>query len=139
MAKTKFSVLTAGAVLALTLLSGTVTAHHSFNAQYDAEQPMTISGKVTKVEWGNPHIYYYVEVTDEAGKATEWAVEGTAPNNLFRQGWRKDSLKVGDVVTVQGFRARNGTNLLNGRNTTLSDGRRLYSGSTSDGAPVFKE
>jgi hypothetical protein len=116
------------------LICGQVAAHHSFNAQYDAEKPMTLTGEVIRVEWANPHIYYYVAVTDEAGQVTEWAVEGTAPNSLFRRGWRRDSLKPGDTVTVEGYLARDGSNQLNGRNTTLPDGRQLFSGS-NDGAP----
>jgi hypothetical protein len=133
LSKTVFSVL-AGIALSFAMLSGPAIAHHSFNAQYDADQPMTITGKVTRVKWENPHIYYYIEVTDEADRVTEWAIEGSAPNNLFRQGWRKDSLTLGEIVTVEGFRARNGANQLNGRKTTLSDGTRLFSGS-NDGTP----
>lgn len=128
------SVLITGAAFTIVLFSLPAAAHHSFNAQYDANQPMTITGKVLRVEWENPHIYYYVEVTDKQGQVIQWAVEGSAPNNLFRQGWRKDSLKPGEVVTVEGFLARDGSNQLNGRNTTLSDGSRLFSGS-NNGAP----
>ena len=83
-------------------------AHHSFAAEYDSQQPIKLTGTVTKVEWMNPHIYYYVDVKDQAGKITNFAVEGGTPNQLYRQGWRKDSLRVGDVVTVQGFRAKDG-------------------------------
>lgn len=116
------------------LICGQVFGHHSFNAQYDADQPLTLTGEVTRVEWANPHIYYYVAVADDTGEITEWAIEGTAPNALFRRGWRKDSLQPGDTVTVEGFLARDGSKQLNGRNTTFPDGRRLFSGS-NDGAP----
>jgi hypothetical protein len=139
MLKTRLSKINSRAVAScagifLALLCGQAIAHHSFNAQYDADQPKTLTGEVTLVEWANPHIYYHVAVTDDSGQVTEWAVEGTAPNSLFRRGWRKDTLKIGDNVTVEGFLARDGSNQLNGRNTTFSDGRRIFSGS-NDGAP----
>jgi hypothetical protein len=109
-------------------------AHHSFAAVYDAEKPMTIKGKVTKVEWMNPHIHFYVDVA-EGGKVTNWAVEGATPNQLYRRGWRRDSLKVGQVVTVNGFRSRTPTHFaLNGREVVLDNGTKLFSGS-NDGAP----
>jgi hypothetical protein len=129
-------VLAGSSIIFFAILCGQAFAHHSFNAQYDAEKPMTLTGEVTRVEWANPHIYYYVAVTDASGQVAEWAVEGTAPNALFRQGWREDTLKIGDSVTVDGFLARDGSNQLNGRNTTFSDGRQIFSGS-NDGAPEY--
>jgi len=132
--RSRHGLLAAWSGLLLAFVCGTAAAHHSFNAQYDADKPQTLTGEVIRVQWSNPHIYYYMSVKDEAGQATEWAIEISAPNALFRQGWRKDTLKPGDTVTVEGFLARNGANQLNGRNTTLSDGRRLFSGS-NDGAP----
>jgi hypothetical protein len=110
-------------------------AHHSFSAQYDSNKPITIKGKVTKVEWMNPHIYYYVDAKDEkTGKVINWAIEGGAPNGLYRQGWRKDSLKNGDEVTVEGFLAKDGSNLINGRGVTLPSGKKVFGGS-ADGGP----
>jgi hypothetical protein len=111
-------------------------AHHSFAAEYDSQQPIKLTGTVTKVEWMNPHIYYYVDVKDKAGKITNFAVEGGTPNQLYRQGWRKDSLRVGDVVTVQGFRAKDGANHVNGRMVILADGTRVFGGSSDDGGPA---
>ena len=111
-------------------------AHHSFAAEYDSQQPIKLTGTVTKVEWMNPHIYYYVDVKDQAGKITNFAVEGGTPNQLYRQGWRKDSLRVGDVVTVQGFRAKDGANHVNGRMVILADGTRVFGGSSDDGGPA---
>lgn len=111
-------------------------AHHSFAAEYDSQQPIKLTGTVTKVEWMNPHIYYYVDVKDQAGKITNFAVEGGTPNQLYRQGWRKDSLRVGDVVTVQGFRAKDGANHVNGRIVILADGTRVFGGSSDDGGPA---
>src|SRR5207253_4086200 len=103
-------------------------AHHSFAAEYDRSKPVKFTGTVTKMEWMNPHIYYYVDVKDADGKVTNFAVEGGTPGSLYRQGWRKDSLKVGDQVTVDGFRAKNGSNTVNGRKVTLPDGRRVFGG-----------
>jgi hypothetical protein len=105
-------------------------AHHSFAAQYDRSKPHTITGTVTKMEWQNPHIYFYVSVKDDGGRETVWAVEGMAPNGLYRQGWRRDTVKAGDVVTVQGWLARDGSNLLNMGSATM-DGRKLFSGTAS--------
>jgi len=110
-------------------------AHHSFVAEYDRNQPIKFSGTVTKVEWMNPHIYYYVDVKDQSGKVTNYAVEGGTPNQLYRQGWRKDSLRVGDVITVSGFRAKNGSNHVSGREVLLPDGSRLFGGNAEDGGP----
>ena len=105
----------------------TLHAHHSFAAQYDRTKSHTITGAVTKIEWQNPHIYLYVAVKDNAGSETTWAVEGMAPNGLYRQGWRKDTVKVGDVITIDGWLARDGTNLLNMGSATMG-GRKLFSG-----------
>jgi hypothetical protein len=111
-------------------------AHHSFAAEYDSKKPIKLTGTVTKVEWLNPHIYYYVDVKDDAGKITNFAVEGGTPNQLYRQGWRKDSLRVGDVVTVQGYLAKDGANHVNGRMVILADGTRVFGGSSDDGGPA---
>jgi Family of unknown function (DUF6152) len=110
-------------------------AHHSFAAEYDDKKPTKLIGTVTKVEWMNPHIYYYVDVKGSDGKVTNYAVEGGTPGSLYRQGWRKDSLKVGDTVTVEGFLAKNGSNTVNGRKVLLPDGRRVFGGSADDGGP----
>ena len=116
------------AVMMVLLGGAPLVAHHSFPAQYDRSKPFTITGTVTKMEWQNPHIYFYVSVKDAAGKETVWAVEGMAPNGLYRQGWRRDTLKAGDVVTVDGWLARDGSNLLNMGAAKMSDGRRIFSG-----------
>jgi len=105
----------------------TLDAHHSFAAQYDRAKPHTIAGTVTKVEWTNPHIYLYVAVKDDAGKETVWAVEGMAPNALYRQGWRPDTVNVGDMITVEGWLARDGSRLLNMGSATMG-GRKILSG-----------
>ena len=110
------------------LASGlSLAAHHSFAAQFDKDKPITLRGEVTRLEWANPHIYFYLDVV-AAGATTHWAIEGQAPNVLYRAGWRKDSTKVGDVVTVEGFLARDGTKLVNMQTALLADGRKLFVG-----------
>ena len=104
-------------------------AHHSFAAQYDREKPITLSGTVTKVEWMNPHVYFYMDVK-QAERVVNWAIEGGAPNSLYRNGWRRDSLKVGDQVTVEGWLAKDGSSLANMRTATLSDGKRVFGASS---------
>jgi hypothetical protein len=125
----RFVVITVLVLLAA-IAGAPLQAHHSFSAQYDRSKPHTISGAVTKVEWLSPHIYVYVAVKDDAGKETMWAVEGGAPNSLYRQGWRQDTVKVNDVVTVDGWLARDGTNLLYMGSVTMG-GRKIFSGTDS--------
>ena len=115
-------------------------AHHSFAAEYDRNKPLKFTGKVTKVEWMNPHIYFYVDVKDDAtGKIINYACEGGAPNGLYRNGWRKDSLKTGDSVTVEGWRAKDGSNTMNAGNVILPDGKRVFAGSADDGGPGARQ
>ena len=115
------------------LLPHTVIGHHSFDAEFDRNKPVTLKGSVTRVDWGNPHIWVFMDVKDETGKVSNWGVEGGAPNALFRNGWRKDSLKVGDIVTVEGFRGRDGSQRANANRVTLPDGRRVFAGSSVGG------
>ena len=110
-------------------------AHHSFAAEFDINQPVRLMGKVTRIEWSNPHTYFYIDVVDANGKVTNWAIEGPSPGALSRRAWQKGDLKVGDTVVVEGYRAKNGSNTANGRRVTLPDGRRLYGGSPGDGGP----
>ena len=112
-------------------------AHHSFAAEYDANKPVTITGAVTKLEWMNPHARFYVDVTETDGKVTHWNFELGAIPVLVKQGWRRDSLKVGDMVTVEGARAKDGSTTANARAVKLADGRRVFAGSSGgDQAPA---
>jgi hypothetical protein len=109
-----------------------LVAHHSFAAEYDRNKPIKFTGTVTKLEWMNPHIYFYVDVKDEAtGKVINYACEGGAPNGLYRNGWRKDSLKNGDIVTVEGWRARDGSNTVNAGTVMLPGNKRVFAGSSA--------
>lgn len=111
------------------LASGlSIAAHHSFAAQYDSKKPITLKGSVTRLEWANPHVYFYIDVSEPGGAKANWAVEGMAPSVLYRAGWRKDSVKVDDVVTVNGFLARDGSKLVNMQSALLADGRNLFVG-----------
>jgi Family of unknown function (DUF6152) len=110
-------------------------AHHSFAAEYDSNKPVTIKGTVTKVDWMNPHIWFYIDAKDDTGKVVSWQCEGGPPNSLTRQGWTRTSLKAGDEVTVEGFRAKDGTNTVNSRSVKLPDGRSVFAGSADDGGP----
>ena len=127
-----------GLCASLLLSAVTLVAHHSFAAEYDNNKPIKFTGKVTKVEWLNPHIYVYVDAKDGSGKSVNYAIEGGAPNSLFRQGWRKDTLKVGETLSVDGFLAKDGSNTVNARTFTLPDGRKVFSGNAEDAGPGGK-
>ena len=122
------------ALLGAPLVTAPTFAHHSFSAEFDLTRKITLSGVVTKVEWTNPHTYFYVDVP-ERGKVTNWALETAGPNTLTRQGWRRDSLKVGDRVTVTAYRARDDSKVASAREVIVGNGRRVFAGSASDGGP----
>jgi hypothetical protein len=107
-------------------------AHHSFAAEYDNKKPVELTGTVTKVEWMNPHARFYLDVKDDKGTVTNWEFELGSPNGLMRQGWTRNSMKLGDSVSVSGSLAKDGSNLANARTVKLSDGRKLFAGSASE-------
>lgn len=128
--------IAAAAGLGLLISVAPAVAHHSFAAEYDAKKPVKVSGVVTKMEWMNPHARFYVDVKDADGKVTNWNFELGAIPVLLKQGWRKDSLKEGDHVTVEGSRAKDDSTSANARMVMLPDGRRVFAGSAGpDGAP----
>ena len=109
-----------------------IFAHHSFAAEYDASKPVELKGVVTKMEWTNPHARFYIDVKDASGNVTNWNFELASPNVLSRNGWTRHSLKEGDVITVQGARAKDGSFLANARSVTLADGRKVFAGSATE-------
>jgi hypothetical protein len=123
----------------LVLASGAVLAHHSFLAEYDGAKPVKVVGVLTKVEWANPHIWFYLDVKDESGKVTNWGFSGAPPGVLQRRGITKDVLKLGAVIKVEGFRARDGSNNASGGTVTFEDGRRVFTASAEDRVPDQKK
>ena len=126
--RTKFVVVLAAAAFFATVRP--MVAHHSFAAEFDASKPFKMTGTVTKVEWMNPHTYFYIDVKDDKGQTTNWGLEMGSPNGLMRQGWTRNSMKIGDVVTVEGSAAKDGSNIGNARSVTLSGGQRLFAASS---------
>jgi Family of unknown function (DUF6152) len=127
----------AAAVLMCVLFAGALplSAHHSFLAEYDSTKPVSVTGTVTKVEWTNPHIWFYLDVKDEKGNVTNWGFSAAPPGVLMRRGITKEVLKLGSVIKVEGFRARDGSNNANGGKVTFGDGRSVFTASAEDKTP----
>jgi hypothetical protein len=130
--RNKFAAL--AAIFAL-LAAMPALAHHSFSAEFDGGKLIELKGVVTRIDWANPHVYFYIDVKDDKGNTTNWGCEAASPGSLHRQGWNRDSLKVGDAVTVGGYPARDGSKLADARRVTLPDGRRIFGGTPGDGGP----
>src|SRR5258708_8264893 len=122
--------------LGLSALAWSAVAHHAFAGEYDKDNPLRLSGIVTKIEWMNPHARFYIDVKDGSGNVTNWNIELGPPLTLRRAGWKQDSLKIGDQVTVLGFRAKDGSKMANGSKVTLADGRQVFAGSAAEGRPT---
>jgi hypothetical protein len=132
--RTMISTVVTGLALML-LCSAPVAGHHSFAAEYDGNKPITLRGTVVKMEWINPHAWIHVDVKEANGTVTRWMIEGAAPNALIRRGWNRNSLQPGVEITIEGYLAKDGSKMANGREMTLPDGRRLFAGSSGIGAP----
>jgi hypothetical protein len=117
--------------------TGTALAHHSFSAEFDANKTIKLTGTLVKVEWMNPHIWVYLDVTNDQGKLERWQCEGGAPNSLTRNGLSKDNLKEGDKISIDGSLSKDGTKTCNARSVKLPDGRNAFAGSSGgDAAPA---
>jgi hypothetical protein len=127
----------AALVLAAALaISVPLWAHHAFQAEFDDKKPIHLVGKVTKMEWINPHAWIHIDVTEPDGKVTSWMVECGSPNIMLRRGFTKESLEFGSEIVVEGYRAKNGSNRANGSSVTFKDGRRLFVGGSNPDIPA---
>ena len=136
MTRSSTSIILPLAGLAVLLTTGrNASAHHSFAAEYDASKPITLSGPITRMLWSNPHAWVYVDVKGPDGKTVNWAFETGGANALYRRGWKKEDLPVGEIVTIEGFRARDGSNHVNAATIKLPGGRQLFAGSSGTGSP----
>jgi hypothetical protein len=128
--KTRLSLIVAAALMVAA--AAPVFAHHSFAAEYDSSKPTTLTGSVVKLEWINPHARIFIDVKGSDGKVTNWEIELGAPAMLLRNGWTKNSLKAGEVITITGSLAKDGSNLANARSVTLADGTKVFAGSSQE-------
>jgi Family of unknown function (DUF6152) len=132
--KNRFAVVAAIASFAAVV---PIFAHHSFSLEFDATKQVTFKGVVTKVEWMSPHIYFYLDVKEGPTQVVNWVFESAGPNTLVRRGWNRNSLKIGDRITVVGYRAKDDVNVASAREVVLADGRKVIAASPNDGGPQF--
>ncbi|MEQ1946953.1 MAG: DUF6152 family protein [Bryobacteraceae bacterium] len=133
--KAKFALV----IASFAMMALPAAAHHSFAAEFDRDKPVSLSGTVTKVEWSNPHIWFYVDVKNADGTVSNWGFSGAPPGMLTRRGITKDKLKIGDVIKVDGFRAKDGSNNGSGGRVTFTDGRSVFTAGAEDAAPAEKK
>jgi uncharacterized protein DUF6152 len=133
--RTKFVAAIAALALSLAVTAVSLSAHHAFAAEFDANKPLTLKGTVTKMEWVNPHVWLHMDVKMPDGTVENWAFEAGTPSVLFRRGFTRKSLLPGTVVVIDGYRAKDGARRANGRDITFEDGRKLFMGSSGTGAP----
>ena len=136
--RTKLTLALGGAVLGTALLTASpegALAHHAFGAEFDANRPVLLKGKITKVEWVNPHAWIHVRISNEQGQPEDWMVEGGTPNTLLRRGIDRNTLTPGTEIVVDGYQSKDRSKRANGRNLTFPDGRKLFMGSSGTGAP----
>jgi len=124
------------AVAVVLMVPVSLRAHHAFAAEFDATKPVKMSGTVAKMDWINPHAWIHIDVKAADGKVTRWMIEAAAPNAMLRRGFNQDSLKIGTLIMVEGFQAKDGANRANGSSITYPDGKKLFIGSSGTGAPV---
>jgi hypothetical protein len=131
--------LLAGLIVGVLMASGVVRAHHAFSAEFDVNQPIVLKGIVSKAEWANPHSWVYLDVKNDSGTITTWAIECGAPNALLRRGWNKNSLPIGSAIVVDGYKAKNGWFTANAKDITFPNGTKLFMGSSGTGAPYEEQ
>ena len=139
MGRTVIAIAFAAATLGMLLAAAPAAAHHAFAADFDINQPVKLTGAVSKIEWVNPHSWIHIDVKGSDGKVVTWAIETVGPNALFRRGWKRDTLKIGDVIVVDGFKAKNGQPVANGRTVHTPAGQELFVGATGTAAPATNQ